>query len=89
MNKYIEETKPWILSKEKKKEELENFLYSLLEGIRIVSIYLYPFIPETSKSIFRQLSIEKDVDLKDINWGISKEFNIKKEKPLFPRIDVD
>ncbi|UCG35698.1 MAG: methionine--tRNA ligase [Candidatus Omnitrophota bacterium] len=89
MNKYIEDTKPWILWKEKKIDCLKAFIYSLLEGIRIVSIYLSPFIPETAASIYRQLGIEKELNLNGIKWGISKEFNIKKEKPLFPRIDVD
>jgi len=89
MNKYIEDTKPWVLWKEKKIDDIKDFIYSLLEGIRIVSIYLSPFIPETASAIYGQLGIKKKLSLNDIKWGISKEFNIKKEKPLFPRIDVD
>ena len=90
MNKYIEDTKPWVLSKEKKESELKEFLYVLLEGIRIVGLYLYPFMPRTCSDINRQLGLkEGDFSLKNITWGRQKEFHTKKESPLFPRIDVD
>ncbi len=90
VNKYIEDTKPWGLWKEKKIDEIKNFLYCLLEGIRIIAVYLYPFMPQTCESIMRQLGIEKgEVSLKDRQWGKEKSFIIKKEPPLFPRIDVD
>lgn len=51
-NKYIDETTPWALSKdESKKEELGNVLSNLVEGIRIASILLTPYIPDTSDKI--------------------------------------
>lgn len=89
MNKYIEEKKPWALAKENKEAELKEFIYSLLEGIRLVGIYLYPFIPSTSQAIIRQLGLKEEIELGDCNWGKVLEFNIKKENPLFPRIDVN
>jgi methionyl-tRNA synthetase len=89
MNKYIEDTKPWILWKEKKIENLKDFLYSLLEGIRVSSIYLFPFIPSAVKSISTQLGIEENFSIKDTEWATKECFEIKKGLPLFPRIDVD
>jgi methionyl-tRNA synthetase len=90
MNKYIEDTKPWTLWKEKKVSELEQFMYSLLEGIRCVAIYLYPFMPSTAQSIYFQLGLDfKTANLEQVEWGQVAGFQIKKEKPLFPRIDVD
>ena len=72
------------------KDELKNFLYALLEGIRVVSVYLYPMMPHTSESIQRQLGIsEPSFSLEKSVWGLEKSFIIKKETPLFPRIDVD
>mgnify|MGYP000515855997 CR=1 FL=1 len=88
MNKFIEYTKPWLLWKEKKEDELRGFLFSLLEGIRITAIYIYPFMPDTSKKIFDQLGVNDCVSLKDTVWQ-SKGFTIRKETPLFPRIDAD
>jgi len=90
INKYIEETKPWVLWKEKKVGEIGEFLYQLCEGIRIVALYLYPIMPGVSESIYRQLGVEiKAFSLTESSWGKVSKFLIKKEEPLFPRIDVD
>ena len=86
MNKYIEDKKPWIMWREKKLDELSYFLFSLLEGIRIVAIYIYPFMPDTSFSILRQLGLkEEKLSLEKIDWQ-KRNFSVKKEAPLFPRI---
>ncbi len=88
MNKYIEDTKPWVLWKEEKRDEIMKFLYSLLEGLRIASVYLYPFIPATVESIYKQLGLKEKISFKDIGWGRIKTYKVNKAKPLFPRIDV-
>lgn len=88
MNKYIEETKPWILWRQKQEQELQTFIYNLLEGIRITALYLYPFIPQTAQSILGQLGVRTDtLSLEDTAWGRVKGFCIKKAAPLFPRIE--
>lgn len=96
MNKYIEDMKPWILWKEKDIEKLCSFLWSLLEGIRIVSVYIFPFMPRTACSIAGQLGCRLDesrisLDMsKDYNvYWTRKSFETKKGLPLFPRIDVN
>jgi len=70
-NKYIEDTKPWNLLKDKKENELKAFICLLAEVIRRVAFNLAPFMPATAESILEQIGKEK----------------IKKGKPLFPRID--
>ncbi|MBN3040181.1 MAG: methionine--tRNA ligase, partial [Candidatus Omnitrophica bacterium] len=76
--------------KEKKHDELKSFLYALLEGIRIVSIYLSPVIPYTALSIQRQLGLEPgSFLLKEAGWAGIESFSINKEPPLFPRIDIE
>jgi methionyl-tRNA synthetase len=89
MNKYIEDSKPWILWREEEKEQIKHFLYSLLEGIRIISLYLYPFLPYTTISINRQLGIGEDFSFHNVGWGGREGYQIYKDLPLFPRIDVD
>jgi len=93
MNKSIESTKPWFLFKEKKTEDLSRFIYGLLESIRITAVYLYPFIPDTSLSVYRQLGISADFEklnlLEEVRFGRLKPgTKIKKDKPLFPRIET-
>lgn len=52
-NKYIDETSPWVLAKEdEKKPRLASVLYNLLETIRICSVLLLPFIPDSCEKIF-------------------------------------
>ena len=89
MNKFVEEKKPWVMWKEKRIDELEWFIYSLLEGIRIVGVYLYPFIPNAVSSIFTQLGVKvnEQLSIKKSEWQ-REAFYVKKEKPLFPRFNV-
>ena len=89
-NKYIDDTTPWILAKDESKlERLKTVLYNLLEVIRITSIYLQAFIPETAEKIFNQLNT------KNVSFESTKEFglletNIVLNEPvhLFDRIDI-
>ncbi|MFH1996135.1 MAG: methionine--tRNA ligase [Candidatus Omnitrophota bacterium] len=96
-NKYIEESAPWKLAKDPDKGKLGAVIYNLAQSIGIITVSLYPFMPETSRNIWKQLGMETDVaDLVLSNAerdGIS--FNVipagttvKKAKPLFPRIEV-
>ena len=56
-NKYIDETFPWVLAKdETKQERLGTVLYNLLESIRIATVLLSPFMPETAEKIFNQIN---------------------------------
>ncbi len=90
MNKYIEDTKPWVLWKEKKIDKIKDFLARLCEGIRIVALYIYPIMPKVSESIYRQLGVKlESFYLKESSWSKKLSFSIKKQSPLFPRIDVD
>ena len=54
-NKYVEETKPWNLSKEHKEKELQGFICLLVEALRKVSLALEPFMPQTAFKIMEQL----------------------------------
>ena len=90
-NKYIDETTPWILAKdEEKKERLGTVLYNLAESLRVSSVLLSAFLPDTSKKINEQLNT------KAIEWDTLNNFDgtvpstkVIKGDNLFPRIDVD
>lgn len=92
-NKYIDETAPWILAKdESKRAELAGVLYHLAEVLRIVSVLISPFMPNTPAAIRGQLTIlEEDI----LTWESTKQFGllpkevtITKGKIVFPRIDI-
>ena len=89
-NKYIDDTTPWILAKdETKQDRLKTVLYNLLETIRICSVYLQAFIPETAEKIFRQLNTD-DKDFESAKkFGLFKDGTVLNEpEHLFDRIEV-
>lgn len=88
-NKYIDETFPWVLAKdEAKKARLGTVLYNLLESIRIASVLLEPFMPETAGKIQKQLGTDA------VDWDSLSSFGAMKPgdkvgigEVLFARID--
>ena len=81
INKYVNDKKPWENEKERK-----DVLYTVLDSIRIIALLLYPFIPETSEKINKQLNI-KLTNFKDVKFGLLKEGIIKKGEILFKKIE--
>jgi len=84
-NKYIDEKSPWRLAQ----KESAPVLYDVLETLRIVAVFLKPFLPVSSSEIAERLGIAEEFkkqDLKDVQWGLlPKGRKIKKGKPIFPR----
>jgi len=82
VNKYVNDKKPWELEGKK----LDNVLYNLLESLRIISILVSPFIPETAEKISKALNIKlgklKDCKFRKINY------KVKQIPHLFEKIDV-
>ena len=57
-NKYIDATAPWVLAKnEETKPRLARVLYNLAETLRICTVLLQPFMPDTCVKIFAQLNV--------------------------------
>jgi methionyl-tRNA synthetase len=69
-NKFIEDKRPWELLKEKKIEELNSFILTLVTVIRNVAEAIVCFMPLAAKNIQEQYSSSI----------------IKKGQPLFPRL---
>ncbi len=89
-NKYIDETMPWVLAKEDKKERLATVLYNLLEAIRCATILLAPFLPDTADKIFNQLNTEnRFLDSIEGFNGMDIGLKLNDPEPLFQRIDKE
>lgn len=92
-NKYIDETTPWILARdENNKPRLAQVLYNLTESIRVISILIQPFMPETPQKIWDQFGISEDMRSWESakTWGVYASGKAVEEKePLFPRIDLE
>ena len=92
-NKYIDETQPWILCKDREKQaELAGALYNVSESIRVISIMLQPFMTRVSKRIWEQFNIEDErlTEWEAIRtWGLlARDLTVSKGDTLFPRIDM-
>lgn len=92
-NKYIDQTEPWLLGKNKNnKKRLGQVIYHLTESLRIISLLVYPFLPVTALKIWEQLGIkdnmEKMIIPQDAKWGQLKPgTKVNPGANLFPRIE--
>ena len=88
-NKYIDETMPWVLAKdESKKDRLSTVLYNLVECIRISSVLLQAFLPDTCEKIFYQINTDvTDYDSINSFGGYKSGTKVNEPEVLFKRIE--
>ena len=59
LNRFVEETQPWELAKdEADPERLDEVLYNLVEGLRVTTLLLVPYLPRTSETLLAALGEE-------------------------------
>lgn len=91
---FIDEHEPWKLVKDpNKRSELNVVLYTAAECLRILSLYIFPFMPSTARGIAEQLGLDTNFDApllkQEIVWGqLQGGTKIRKGNALFPRIDI-
>ncbi len=90
-NKYIDETAPWTLAKdESKKARLAEVMYNLCESIRIISVLIAPFMPNTTPEIRKQLGVAQDFEWSECGvFGKEATYTVSKGAIIFPRIDLE
>ena len=90
-NKYIDETKPWVLGKdETQKARLAAVLYNLCEALRICAVHLTPYMPDTAAAICDALSVPAELrGFDSITFGSCSSYTTTVIPPLFPRIDME
>lgn len=94
-NKYIEETAPWALAKDPEKiNRLNTVMYNLVEAIRVSTVLLSPFLPNTPAKVWRQLGLTEHPQVQSWEsigeWGNTPAgIKIDRGDPIFPRIDEE
>jgi len=93
LNKYIDTSKPWNLAKTDR-ERLAAVLHTVTEAIKIVSVLLWPFIPQSAEKIQQQLGYNEvgiALRLASIKeWGKVKPIRpVSKGPALFPRVKLE
>ncbi len=95
-NKYIEENAPWNLAKEDK-VRLGTVLYQVVESLRLLAVFISPFMPQTSSKMWAQLGMGGEIagagfmapgQLKEeLVWGkIKPGQKVNKGEHLFQKI---
>lgn len=95
LNKYIDETAPWMLAKdEDKKDRLAVVMNHLVNGLYKTAVMIYPYMPAAAQKIWDQLGVEKavrDAKITDITgWDLLPAGHILgNAEPIFPRLDLE
>lgn len=93
-NKYIDETQPWVLAKNKEERApLEAVMAHLVETLRYVSVFLAPFLTQTPAKMWQQLGLAEG---EWTSWeslatfgALPRGSHVRKGAALFPRLEVD
>jgi methionyl-tRNA synthetase len=88
LNRYVEETAPWQLAKDDARAgDLDVTLRSLAEGLRVVTVLLTPYIPETAAKLMAALD-QSDATIDSARYGAAPGGQTVERVPqLFPKID--
>ncbi|RLA95402.1 MAG: methionine--tRNA ligase [Deltaproteobacteria bacterium] len=92
VNKYIDETAPFSLAKDEgKRDQLSSIIYNILDTLRVITLFIFPFMPATGEKMWDALGIKEPIAKQDLSkhyqWGsLPSGAKLKKIPPLFPRI---
>ena len=94
LNRYVDQSAPWVLYKEAKTNRLQTVMYVLLEGLRKIALHLWPVMPGASERMLAQLGAGFDPGTVDLDrergsWqGLAPQTAVSKKSNLFPRVDL-
>ncbi len=94
LNRYVEEQAPWQLAKDPARaEDLDRVLATLAEGLRVVSVLLYPYLPEATTKLLAALGAP-NTSFASAGFGTAHGgeqagsiHQVQKLEPLFPKKD--
>jgi methionyl-tRNA synthetase len=87
LNRYVEERAPWQLAKDDaRSEELDRVLATLVAGLRVLGVLLYPYIPSSAEKLLEALDCE-DRSLECARWDSTQALGrpIGTLESLFPK----
>jgi methionyl-tRNA synthetase len=90
LNRYVEEQAPWRLAKEPAHaEDLELVLRTLAEGLRVVSVLLHAYLPDSTERLLAALGAP-DTGLAGASFGAGESGvrRVQALEPLFPKQDA-
>ena len=90
LNRFVEERAPWKLAKDPDASaELDDVLYTLQDGLRVIAVMIAPFVPDASDAILAAVGAPGAA----ASWDnvapglLAAGAPAQLEGPLFPRVD--
>ncbi|MGH2907502.1 MAG: class I tRNA ligase family protein, partial [Solirubrobacterales bacterium] len=91
LNRFVEEQAPWKLAKdEASAAQLDLTLYALVEGLRVVSILLHPYVPQSTTKLMAAIGCENELATfaaAEFGAGPGGQ-SIGELPPLFPKLET-
>jgi methionyl-tRNA synthetase len=85
LNRYVEEQAPWQLAKDDARAgDLDRVLSTLLEGLRVVAVLLWPYLPASAEKLLAALGAP-DLALAGAELGSGRIERVTTIEPLFPK----
>jgi methionyl-tRNA synthetase len=85
LNRYVEEQAPWLLAKDEARAgDLDRVLRTLAEGLRSVTVLLWPYLPASAGRLLAALG-DEDLSLQRAALGAGAIAHVSPIEPLFPK----
>ena len=85
LNRYVEEQAPWRLAKDdSRRGDLERVLRTLVEGLRVVTVLLWPYLPASAERLLAALGAP-DLSLAGAELGSGRIEHVAAVESLFPK----
>ena len=84
LNRYVEERAPWRLAERADAGELDLVLRTLVEGLRSVTVLLWPYMPASAERLLEALGAP-DISLAGASLGAGGIRQVRQLGPLFPK----
>jgi len=85
LNRYVEEQAPWRLAKEDSRgEDLDRVLATLAEGLRALTVLLWPYLPSSAERLLGALGAP-DLSLASAELGAGSIARVSTIDSLFPK----
>jgi methionyl-tRNA synthetase len=86
LNRYVEERAPWQLAREESAAAaLDETLASLAEGVRVVSVLLYPYMPVAAERLLAALGAPELAYAGAVFGGEGSGSRVAGLEQLFPK----
>ncbi len=85
LNRYVEEQAPWQLAKDDARaQDLDRVLKTLAEGLRVVTVLLWPYLPASAERLLQALGAPS-LSLAGAELGAGEMQRVSPIESLFPK----